>query len=305
MLQLATTEVAFVVDVLTLSRLRRDVTAVGKSVSRSEGGENCDHGARGKDAKAEEDENSVECDSSARHGESSVDGWRAGGQDGGENDSENSGENSGEEELFSSLRYAVSRLMQCANVIKLGFSSQGDLDRLEQSLPGSTVCSASTIDLQPLARMALGKRSGGCPGLRQACSSMLSVDLDKSEQTSDWEQRPLTTAQLAYAATDAAILPALYKALQYALAMRIEDTHRTTGLQPKTAASPIPRSPPSTTSAGTLAVSGAPRTRPLLSSDLPLNAQALVESWLSREVREARGGRLGKGVICEGASTGG
>eukprot|EP00966_Prymnesium_polylepis_P315037 7279473-Prymnesium_polylepis.1 len=54
---------------------------------------------------------------------------------------------------------------------------------------------------------------GAAPGLRRACDCLLSVAIDKTEQTSDWERRPLTESQKAYAAVDAAILRPLYMAV--------------------------------------------------------------------------------------------
>lgn len=46
--------------------------------------------------------------------------------------------------------------------------------------------------------------------LDEVCERELKVYLDKTEQTSDWTQRPLTPRQIAYAALDAEVLVTLY-----------------------------------------------------------------------------------------------
>ena len=108
------------------------------------------------------------------------------------------------------------RLSACCSAVrpcaKLGFSSRGDVDRLEAALPGCTRGVASLEDVQPTVRAALGLKSSAMPGLRHACAALLAVEISKVEQTSDWEARPLTEAQLVYAATDASILLPLHRA---------------------------------------------------------------------------------------------
>ena len=116
-------------------------------------------------------------------------------------------------EPMARLCAAVGALMRCATATKLGFSCKGDdLSRLEEALPGSTHATAALVDVQPLAGSALGLRKGAAPGLQHACARLLGVGLDKTQQTSDWERRPLTAAQLEYAALDAAVLPPLWDA---------------------------------------------------------------------------------------------
>ena len=57
--------------------------------------------------------------------------------------------------------------------------------------------------------------SGMCAGL---VSAVLRARLDKTQQCSAWHLRPLSAAQLAYAANDAAVLLALLDALTAAAA---------------------------------------------------------------------------------------
>ena len=44
------------------------------------------------------------------------------------------------------------------------------------------------------------------PGLKFVAERWLGKTMDKSMQCSDWDARPLSRAQLCYAATDAAVL---------------------------------------------------------------------------------------------------
>ena len=67
---------------------------------------------------------------------------------------------------------------------------------------------AATCDLQ---RQMRGKH--GQLGLSVAAVRLLGAPLDKTEQCSTWGQRPLRTAQLEYAALDAAVLIDLARAL--------------------------------------------------------------------------------------------
>ncbi len=46
------------------------------------------------------------------------------------------------------------------------------------------------------------------------CERELGIELDKTEQTSDWTLRPLSKRQMAYAALDVEVLPPLWDRLQ-------------------------------------------------------------------------------------------
>ena len=59
------------------------------------------------------------------------------------------------------------------------------------------------LDIQPTAvAFGVGDR-GQLPSLRATCEAFLGFTLGKEEQCSDWSQRPLSAAQLEYAALDA------------------------------------------------------------------------------------------------------
>ena len=74
------------------------------------------------------------------------------------------------------------------------------------------------VDLQPLALAAMRADAPGtyvpAPGLKLVAARWLRCRLDKTLQCSDWDQRPLTAAQLRYAATDAAVLIDLAEAMK-------------------------------------------------------------------------------------------
>ena len=111
------------------------------------------------------------------------------------------------------LQSTVRRVMRAPTVSKLGFAMQEDLRRVEAALPGATEGAEALFDLQNGATRALGFPKRTVVGLGAACESLLSIAVDKTEQTSDWSARPLTASQLAYAATDASVLIPLANAL--------------------------------------------------------------------------------------------
>ncbi len=64
-----------------------------------------------------------------------------------------------------------------------------------------------TLDLEAVSRSIFGSRESGLQAmLRRACG----IHLDKTLQRSDWTQRPLPSAMMAYAARDAEVTLALY-----------------------------------------------------------------------------------------------
>ncbi|CAH0364464.1 unnamed protein product [Pelagomonas calceolata] len=86
----------------------------------------------------------------------------------------------------------------------LGFAFEHDRVRLEALLPAAAG--------RP-RRLVVDLQRAGHVGLRDACATWLGQRLDKSEQCSDWERRPLSHAQVAYAALDASVLFALHDAM--------------------------------------------------------------------------------------------
>jgi uncharacterized protein with PIN domain len=112
----------------------------------------------------------------------------------------------------------------------IGFGFETDLSKLHGAYGGRHGCFAHAthvIDLKDacaLGAEAEASESGGGGARRvvaRAAGSLAvqlhrwaGLRLDKTEQCSDWSQRPLTSAQLAYAAADAACLLALADAVR-------------------------------------------------------------------------------------------
>ncbi len=64
----------------------------------------------------------------------------------------------------------------------------------------------------------LTRTNAASHGLRVLCREFLNVELNKEQQTSDWAARPLSEAQMAYAASDVLYLHALKEKLEARLA---------------------------------------------------------------------------------------
>ncbi|MCY1013405.1 ribonuclease D [Nannocystis pusilla] len=61
------------------------------------------------------------------------------------------------------------------------------------------------VDTLVVSRRLRGKNVGRHT-LKDVCARELGLELDKTDQTSDWSQRPLSASQRAYAALDAEVL---------------------------------------------------------------------------------------------------
>ncbi|MEX1368787.1 MAG: DEAD/DEAH box helicase [Nannocystaceae bacterium] len=69
----------------------------------------------------------------------------------------------------------------------------------------------SVVDTLAVSRRLRGRTIDGGHGLKSVCLRELDVEIDKTEQVSDWTQRPLSPSQLEYAALDAELLLRLYE----------------------------------------------------------------------------------------------
>lgn len=76
-----------------------------------------------------------------------------------------------------------------------------------------SVTLAGVFDTLEASRRRHGPDALGGHSLAAVCERELGVSLDKTEQTSNWARRPLSAAQLEYAAADAEVLLPLYERL--------------------------------------------------------------------------------------------
>jgi len=106
------------------------------------------------------------------------------------------------------------------DVLVLGYGLETDIRRVVMSYPFMSAFHSigNAFDLQDHASERLHSdrklnRVGMRIGLSNLVMRTLGLCLDKSEQLSDWQCRPLTNNQLEYAALDAAVLPLLFDIL--------------------------------------------------------------------------------------------
>jgi ribonuclease D len=107
---------------------------------------------------------------------------------------------------------ALAAVLAAPGVLKIMHSISEDLEVCERHLG---VLPEPLIDTQVAAAFC---GYGLSVGYQKIIASELDVHLEKSETRTDWLQRPLTAAQLHYAAADVAYLPQLWQSLQRRLA---------------------------------------------------------------------------------------
>lgn len=98
-------------------------------------------------------------------------------------------------------------LIESAGVTMAAHNARFD----EGMLIGAGLRPAGFVDTLRLARSALRLPSYSLAGV---CAHLFGIELDKSFQKSNWKRRPLTRAQLEYAALDAHITLRVYDELQ-------------------------------------------------------------------------------------------
>lgn len=119
-------------------------------------------------------------------------------------------------ELLFRATEILRRCLEAEQLFKIGLGLSRDLQRLQKSFPEAIPPDGarSVLELSTLAAAALPDKEVPS-GLSAFCKLILGKGLDKTEQTSDWEVRPLTASQIAYAAQDAHVCVRLFDALCY------------------------------------------------------------------------------------------
>lgn len=117
----------------------------------------------------------------------------------------------------------LARLFEADGVVKLGFDAQNDLKMLFGSHPHlcalEIVRETGFLELTELAGQALldpAKRWR--QGLSCLVKRLVGQGLDKRQQCSSWDERPLSTEQILYAAQDAHCLIRVYDELRAVMA---------------------------------------------------------------------------------------
>ena len=107
------------------------------------------------------------------------------------------------------LLLSVDAVLESDSVLILGYGLQTDLNKLRLLPPASGARCFECV------RHAIDLRAGceGDLGLSKCLERLCGLQLDKAAQCSDWQQRPLKPAQLAYAAADAASLHVIHAAM--------------------------------------------------------------------------------------------
>lgn len=166
---------------------------------------------------------------------------------------------------------ALAALLQDGSVTKLMHSCGEDLEVCAHRLGALP---APLIDTQVLAAFT---GHGLSVGYQRLVGAALGVELEKSETRTDWLQRPLSVAQLRYAAEDVAFLPRLHDTLNQRLST---ETWRAQWASEECEAI-VPRFLARSRASDPAAIGGAWRLHPRA-----LAALTGLQAWREREARE-------------------
>uniref|UniRef100_A0A7S4P7R1 3'-5' exonuclease domain-containing protein n=2 Tax=Guillardia theta TaxID=55529 RepID=A0A7S4P7R1_GUITH len=106
---------------------------------------------------------------------------------------------------------------------RVGFAFTGDVENLQAAFPTLREMEVCVEDCQELASRSLGEQeeaeaAGWTPltlSLSSLCRRIWGKRLDKSEQCSNWDRRPLRSSQTIYAALDAHVLLGIHRHFQH------------------------------------------------------------------------------------------
>ena len=111
------------------------------------------------------------------------------------------------------LSNALSKLFTSKDIPIIGFAIAQDLSKLTHSFPHMPCFRLFEVIVDYQTVVTTVVRDGAQPmmsSLQRAVALSLGKKLNKAEQCSDWEQRPLSAAQIEYAALDAAVVRHLF-----------------------------------------------------------------------------------------------
>lgn len=118
------------------------------------------------------------------------------------------------------------RISKTTSIVAAGFSCREDISRLRASIGVRSshwfTSTESFLDTKPI--IAEDKPKLKNLGLSRVCEHYLGKPLDKAEQCSLWERRPLSTSQRTYAALDAWAVAAICSKLPIDAIVRVDDT---------------------------------------------------------------------------------
>ncbi|KAF7727169.1 Exonuclease mut-7 [Apophysomyces ossiformis] len=120
--------------------------------------------------------------------------------------------------LLSLAETILKQMFENKSAIKLAYDFNGDMTLLQETLPAAKNWKVAYMaDFKHLrAPQTDGDKSAGIKppaGLAGVVSTFLGVGMNKKQRLSNWEQRPLTTEQILYAAGDAYCLIDIYRVL--------------------------------------------------------------------------------------------
>ncbi|CAB9514744.1 Exonuclease mut-7 [Seminavis robusta] len=119
----------------------------------------------------------------------------------------------------------LSTLFMNPNILIVGFGIGQDISKLAVSFPHMPCFRTmqSVVDMETLFHSCFPKSTHkSLKSLQKSACYLLKKRLDKAEQCSNWQERPLTNSQIEYACLDAAVLPHL---LHQALARSKQTMH--------------------------------------------------------------------------------
>jgi 3'-5' exonuclease len=118
------------------------------------------------------------------------------------------------DKLEREVSSALGALFESKRLIKVGFQVVHDLRQCAASYPHiptlhyyNSVLESSTLGKKAIRFAGSGDARIATSSLSRLVEQFIGKPLHKQEQCSDWSMRPLTTAQIEYAALDAAVTP--------------------------------------------------------------------------------------------------